>query len=183
MLISLGVENPTDSQITDYLNSVNGEVSKERAKVADLKASADKAEELQKQLDEINNRDLTELQKAQRDFEVAQKEIETLKAQMKRTNIQKGLAEKGIIGDEANAFVDSLMAGEFNAEAFGTIFDSAKKSAVSEYEKKMLDETPNPIGGNGGTPTKTEAECVAENYAKSFGEATKKSSDIVNAYM
>ena len=52
-LISIGVAEPTDEQISSYLNQVNGETQKEKDKANQYKAKADKADELQTQLDEI----------------------------------------------------------------------------------------------------------------------------------
>ena len=41
-LISIGVADPTDEQITNYLNQVNGETQKEKDKAAEYKEKADK---------------------------------------------------------------------------------------------------------------------------------------------
>ena len=54
----------TDEQITNLLNQNNSEVAKEKNKVSQYKAKADKADELQTQLDELQAGNLTELEKA-----------------------------------------------------------------------------------------------------------------------
>ena len=46
-LISIGVAEPTDEQVSNYLNQVNGETKKEKDKADQYKAKADNADELQ----------------------------------------------------------------------------------------------------------------------------------------
>ena len=63
MLINFGIEEPTDQQITNYLDSVSEEVQKEKTRADGFKEKADKADELQKQLDEIEQQNMSELEK------------------------------------------------------------------------------------------------------------------------
>ena len=63
-LISIGVEDPTDEQITNYLNQVNGETQKEKDKAAQYKEKADKADEYKAKIDELEAGNMTELEKA-----------------------------------------------------------------------------------------------------------------------
>ena len=50
LLVTLGIETPTDEQITNYLNQVNKEVKSEKDRADKYKGEADKVAELQKQL-------------------------------------------------------------------------------------------------------------------------------------
>ena len=61
----------TDEQITNLLNQNNSEVAKEKNKVSQYKAKADTADSLQKQLDEIQAGNLTELEKANKALDTA----------------------------------------------------------------------------------------------------------------
>ena len=61
-LISFGVEEPTDEQISDLLNSINAETKKEKDRADGYKAKADKADELQSQIDELNSQNMTEVE-------------------------------------------------------------------------------------------------------------------------
>ena len=61
----------TDEQITNLLNQNNSEVAKEKNKVSQYKAKADTADGLQKQLDEIQAGNLTELEKANKALDTA----------------------------------------------------------------------------------------------------------------
>ena len=47
-LISIGISEPTDEQVSNYLNQLNGETKKEKDKAAEYKAKADKADVNQK---------------------------------------------------------------------------------------------------------------------------------------
>ena len=53
LLVTLGIETPSEDQITNYLNSVNKEVKSEKDRAEKYKAEADKTADLQKQLDEM----------------------------------------------------------------------------------------------------------------------------------
>ena len=66
-LKAFGVENPTDEQITTYLNNVNAEAVKEKSKAEKYKKDADKAADLQKQLDDLQSQNLTDTEKAQKE--------------------------------------------------------------------------------------------------------------------
>lgn len=183
-LISLGVAEPTDTQISDYLNSVMGEVKKEKDRAEQYKKDSDKVAELQAKLDEINSQNLTDIEKANKATETANERIAELERQIKESNIRKGLAEKGIVGEDADKFVSGLMDGNFDAEAFGAIYENGKKSAIADFEKKALEDTPNPngVGSDGKEPEKTEMDKAVELAAKSLGGADKSSADIINAY-
>lgn len=61
----------TDEQITNLLNQSNGELEKEKQKSKAYKADADKAKELQAKIDELEAGNLTEVEKANKDLEVA----------------------------------------------------------------------------------------------------------------
>jgi hypothetical protein len=54
----------TDEQITNLLNKSGEEMAREKEKANQYKAKADKADELQTQLDEIQAGNMTELEKA-----------------------------------------------------------------------------------------------------------------------
>lgn len=182
-LISLGVAEPDDTAITNYLNTVNGEIQKERSKAEQYKKDSEKVAELQAQLDAINSQNMTDLEKSQKETQAANDRIAALEKQIKESNIRKGLAEKGVSGEDADKFVSALMEGTFDVESFGNIFEAGKKSAVSEYEKKSLGSTPNPNGeGGDGAKTPTEMDKAVDIAKNALCGAAKESTDIINAY-
>lgn len=186
VLISLGIETPTEEQISNYLNSVNGETKKEKERAEAYKKEADKSAELQKALDDLNNANLTDIEKANKETKDALDKVANLEKKIAEMNTKNSLLANGLSEDEANKFIESLNSGSFDASIIGSIIAERQKTAVADFEKKALEGTPNP-NGKGGSENleneKTEADKLAESYAKSFTEASKSSADIVNAYI
>ena len=52
VLIGFGIEEPSEEQVTKYLDSVETETKKVKEKNTSLKEKADKADDLQKELDD-----------------------------------------------------------------------------------------------------------------------------------
>jgi hypothetical protein len=104
-LVSFGVAEPTDEQITSYLNSVNGEAKKEKDRADKYKLDADKATELQRKLDEIANQNLSEVEKANKATEDALAQVAALQKRIDRAEQLKALAEKGITGEQAEKLI------------------------------------------------------------------------------
>lgn len=188
-LIGLGIDEPTDEQISSYLNKFNGEIQKEKVKVEQYKKDSERVVELQKQLDELNNANLSDIDKANKEAEKAKNQIAELERKINEMNTKNSLLANGIKDEEAEKIIASLNSGTFDATILGEIIADRTKTAVADFEKKALEGTPNPNGngatGNGGSDaeTKTDADKLAEDYAKSLGETNKASADIVNAYM
>ena len=65
----------TDEQITNLLNKSGEEMAREKEKANQYKAKADKADELQVQLDEIQAGNMTVLEKANNALEIANQQI------------------------------------------------------------------------------------------------------------
>lgn len=182
-LISLGIEEPTDEAVSNYLNSVNGEIKKEKDRAEQYKKDADKVAELQKALDELNSANLSDIEKANKMTETAQNEVAELKRQIAQMNTKNSLLANGLTDDEANKVIESLNGGSFDASIIGSIIADRQKSAIAEYEKKNLQSTPNPDGGNGGEEPKAKTDMdIAVELAKTSLGGADKSADIVNAY-
>ena len=186
VLIGMGVEEPSDEQVTKYLDSVTGEVKKEKDKNTSLKEKADKAEALQKELDELKQQNMTDAEKAelerQKEKAANEKRISDLETALANSQkealtgkITSIFANAGMQGDvyvraikafsnmdaedalkEAQAFVDGI------SEVNKTTLDTAKAA----WEKEALENTPNPGGGtNGG---KKEEKSKAEKYFEKY---------------
>lgn len=181
-LVTVGVAEPTDEQITAYLNNVNGAVKAEKDKADALKKDADLAKELQGKLDAIEAEKLSDIEKANKETEKANAEIADLKKQMKQMQTMNKLAELGITGENAEKLIDAN--GEINFDVLGQVISEKEKSASELKEKELLDKTPNPSGAlGGGEPEKTDAEKFAESYAKRVAESNKATSDAMASYL
>lgn len=178
-LISYGVAEPTDEQITDLLNSINAETKKEKDRADGYKAKADEADALQAQLDEINSKNLTEAEKASKALEQANKRIAELeKTDLIRSQRSKAMEQFKINAEQAgNVIKDD---GSFDYEILGQIISDKEKNAVAEFEKQALHSTPNPNGGNGGTP---DAKTTPEKLVESIYGGKKQDNNILSHYV
>lgn len=173
----------TDEQITNLLNKTHSELSKEKSKTEQYKAKADKADELQTQLDDLNSQNLTEIEKANKALETANNRIAELeKRDAVRTQRANAMEKFGITAEQASKVVTDDGATDY--EVLGQIFADGKKNAVAEYEKQKLADTPNPNGGNGdGADTKTDAEKLAEKIGKTLADTNETAKTIVDSYL
>ena len=176
----------TDDQITSFLNQSNSDVAKEKAKAQKAKEQADKAETLEKELEELKKQNMTEAEKAelerQKEKAANEKRISDLESALATSQkealtgkITSIFANAGMKGDayagaikafsnmnaedalkEAQTFVDGISVENKNA------LDTAKAA----WEKEALEKTPNPGGGkSGGEP---EKKSEASEYAKAY---------------
>lgn len=182
-LSSLGIENVTEEMITNHLNQINNAIKSERDRADKFKLEADRVGELQKQLDEINSKGLSDVEKANKATEQANAKIAELERSLKKMQTQKELAELNIVGEEA----ESLFAedGSLNFQTLGQILTNREKAAATAKEKELAGNAGNP-GGQGGassTPEKTDDVKVAESYAKRAVESNKATSDALASYL
>lgn len=181
-LIALGIEAPTDEQITNYLNQVCGETRREKERADKYKADSDENAELKKQLEDIANANLTEVEKANKETEKANGLIADLQKQIKAMETKTSLAELGIVGEQAEKLINAD--GIVDFAVLGQIISERETKASSLKEKELLQNTPNPEGGNtnSGKDEKSEAEKIAETIGKSMAESNKFANDVLSQY-
>ena len=182
-LISFGVSEPTEEQISDLLNSINAETKKEKDRADGYKAKADKADELQSQLDELNSQNMTEVEKATKALESANQKIAELeKRDIIRTQRANAMEKFGLTAEQASKVVTDDGATDY--DVLGQIFADSKKTAIAEYEKQKLDNTPNPGGTKVGYDNeKNEAEKIAERIGKNLAGTNENAKSIVDSYL
>lgn len=178
-LETIGIESPTDEQITNYLNQVQGETRFERDRADKLKDKASKADELQQQIDEMNSANQSDNEKLQTALDKANAQIASLQKDIARTKLLNNLASKGITGEDAEKLVSED--GALDIEILGKIISDRETSAAANKEKELLNGTPNPNGGKGGSDDgKTSAEKMVE---KLFPKQEQGNNSIVNQYI
>ena len=182
-LISIGVEDPTDEQITNYLNQVNGETQKEKDKAAQYKEKADKADEYKAKIDELEAGNLTEVEKANKALELANEQI----AKMQKDNSIRDLREKSmtdfkITAEQAKTVVKDD--GSFDTAALGKIMSEKETAAAQAKEQEIAGKQDIPGGGSaGGGKDKTEAEKTAEAIGKTLAGTNEAAKAIVDGYL
>lgn len=181
LLVTMGIAEPTEEQITSFLNSVNKEVKSERDRAEKFRTEAEKVTDLQKQLDEINSKGLSDVEKANKATEAANNRIAELEKSLKKMQTQKELAALNIVGEEA----ESLFAedGSLNFQTLGQILTTREKNAATAKEKELAGNAGNPGGQGGSTPPeKTDDVKYAEGYGKRMAESNKATNDALASY-
>jgi hypothetical protein len=171
-LIAMGIsEENADKIMADYGSTVQ----KANAKAEQYKEKANKADELQTQLDELNSQNMTELEKATTALETANQKIAELeKKDTVRTQRANAMEKFGLTAEQASKVVTDDGATDY--EVLGQIFADSKKTAIAEYEKQKLDDTPNPGGSTGGNNGDDKPEDVKNAESISFGNVSAEQS-------
>lgn len=180
-LIGFGIAEPNDEQITNYLNQIGAETKSYKDKLASVGGKDDRIAELEKELEKLNKQNMTELELERAEKDKALSSVANLEKQIEQMITKTELAKLGITGEVADTLVSGN--GKLDFATLGQIISDREKNAVSEYEKKALENTPNPSGSKGKEETqKTEAERIAESLGKSASATGKDSEAIIASY-
>lgn len=180
-LIALGIAEPTDDQVNNYLNKLNGEIQKEKDKAAGYKEKADKADELQKKLDDLEAGQLSEIEKANKDLEAANKTIADMqKSNAIRDQREAAMTNFKITAEQAKTIVKDD--GSLDYAELGKIMSEKETAAAQAKEQEIAKNQDIPGGGTGGDK-KTEAEKTAEAIGKNLAGTNKAAESIVNSYI
>lgn len=181
-LESLGIENVTDEMITNHLNQVNNAIKSEKDRAEKYRAEAEKVADLQAQLDEINSKGLSDVEKANKATEAALSKVAELERNIKTMQTQKQLAELGITGETAEKFISAD--GNIDFSVLGQILSETKANAAAAKEAELAGKAGNPGGSNGGSePEKTADVQYAESYGKRMAESSKATNDALASYL
>ena len=180
-LIGFGIAEPTDEQITNYLNQIGAETKGYKEKLASAGDKDNRIAELEKELEKINKQNMSDIELANAERDKALSSVANLEKQIEQMITKADLAKLGITGEVADTLVSG--SGKLDFATLGQIISDREKNAVSEYEKKTLESTPNPNGNKGKEePQKTEAEQIAENLGKVASATSKDSEAIIASY-
>ena len=143
MLVTFGIEEPSEEQVTKYLDSVQGEVKTERDKNKGLKEKADKADELQKLLDEKDQSTMTEIEKANKQNEVLQEQLKALTQQSYSSSAKAILSQSGISDEDMEALLpgmiaDSLENTNARANAYVSAINKIKENTIKAKDEEFL---------------------------------------------
>lgn len=181
-LIGFGVSEPTDEQISSYLNQIGAETKSYKDKLATAEDKDTRIAELEKELEKINNQNMSDVEIANAERDKALSSVEELKKQIKSMQTKTSLAEIGITGEIAEKLINPD--GVIDFATLGQIISDREKAAAELKEKALLDNTPNPNGGASGKGKveKTEAEKIAESLGKVASATNKSSESIIDSY-
>lgn len=182
LLIALGIAEPTSEQITNYLNSVNGEVQKEKDKRKDLQSKADEADELRKQLEAVNEANMSEIEKANKAKDTALSTVADLEKKIKSMEMKAKFAEKGIVGEQADKLLESLSGGSFDIDTLALIISEKETAAALAKEKEIANGNSNPNAG-GNTGSDDGKDPIVANIAGRISGNPKETQSIVDSYL
>lgn len=148
-LIEIGITEPTDEQVTSYLNQFHNQ-----PKPNPTPAPTPTPTPAPSPMPQPNP--TPEPTPGSGD------DIETLKnqiAELQRENVQKDIrayaAEKGLTGEQAEkvlaGFKDDLESAKAAIDSMSEIISARETSAAQAKEKEILDKSTNPGGGSGGS--------------------------------
>lgn len=180
-LISYGIAEPTEEQITDLLNSINAETKKEKDRADGYKADADKAAELQAELDRINEQNLSEVEKANKALETANQKIAQLEKAQAILAQRNSVVEKfKVTSEQAKQIVKED--GSLDYDVLGQIISDKETAAATAKEQEIASKATNPGGGSSGANddgNKSNAEKLASKF---FGDK-KQENNILSHYV
>lgn len=181
-LIALGISEPSDEQVSNYLNSVNGEVQKEKEKNAQYKADADKVKDLQKQLDDIEASKLSDMEKLQKQVEQLTNDNADLKKKDAiRTQRADAMAKFKITSEQSNLVVKDD--GSFDMDALGQIISEKETASANAKEQEIANNSSNPGGGSAGGKKEDEKPAdVANAESITFGGVSKDAQSARDYY-
>lgn len=174
-LIGFGIAEPTEEQITNYLNQIGAETKKEKDRADGYKAKADQSDEYKRQLDELQSQGLSDAEKAAKDLQAAKDRIAELEKNQMLADRKSAAVEKfKVTAEQAGKIVKDD--GTFDFDVLGQIIADKETAAAAAKEKELLDGTPNPGGGAGGGQGDQKTDDVKNAETIVFGSAAAEKS-------
>lgn len=179
----------TEEQVTSLLNQSNSEIAKEKAKLEkyknDTKADAEKLkaiesenESLQAKLDELEQGNLTEIEKANKALEIANTRIAELeKKQFISNQRADAVANFKINAEQAKEVVKDD--GTFDMVKLGQIMAEKESAAALAKEQEIAALSQNPTNKDNNPEDGSQAKNIALASAK---RASTVNNDILNLY-
>lgn len=148
-LIALGIAEPTDEQVTGYLNQFHNQPKPNPTPAPTPTPTPAPAPTPQP------NSTPEPTPGSGEDIEALRNQI----AELQRENVQKDIrayaAEKGLTGEQAEkvlaGFKDDLESAKAAIDSMSEIISARETSAAQAKEKEILDNSTNPGGGSGGS--------------------------------
>lgn len=189
-LISFGIEEPSEVQITNYLNQVNGETQKEKDKAEKLKEKADQYDETQRLLEEEKQKNMTAEEKLAEAERVAKEKASEFAKKTNRLDAEKILLEAGLTSEDYESFIDGIISEDNEqtktlATSLAGTFKAKNEAALQKAKQELLDAggvgDEGGTGGTGGDEKTADVE-FAEDIAKSFSSNNETSKSVFENY-
>lgn len=187
VLIKLGIAEPTDQQVSDYLNSFTPDIQKEKDKLNKYKEDAEKLKEAQAELEELKNKDLSEAEIARKELEKVQAQMETMKRESILTAVKATLNASGLDESDYKDFIDGFVSDDMEisktrANAFIKTLEKTRKDTDTKLREELMDNTPGK-DGKGGESTTPDTKTEAEKFVESMKVDTSSYAEGMNNYL
>ena len=168
-LVALGIEEPSEAQVTNYLNQFHS--NRPNPQPTPQPTQAPQPNQTPEPTPNPEPDDNTR---------ALQERIE----QLERENVQKDIrayaAEKGLTGEQAESvlagFQTDLEAAKKAIDSIAQIISDKETAAATAKEQELLKGTPNPGGGTGGNSGNEKPEDVKNAESISFGSKADEQS-------
>ena len=148
-LIVLGIAEPTDEQVTSYLNQFHNQQKPNPTPDPTPTPTPAPAPTPQP------NPTPEPTPGSGEDIETLKNQIEELRRENVKKDIRAYAAEKGLTGEQAEkvlaGFKDDLESAKAAIDSMSEIISARETSAAQAKEKEILDNSTNPGGGSGGS--------------------------------
>mgnify|MGYP001549570526 FL=1 len=148
-LIALGIAEPTDEQVTSYLNQFHNQPKPNPTPAPTPTPTPAPAPTPQP------NPTPEPTPGSGEDIETLKNQIEELRRENVKKDIRAYAAEKGLTGEQAEkvlaGFKDDLESAKAAIDSMSEIISARETSAAQAKEKEILDKSTNPGGGSGGS--------------------------------
>lgn len=148
-LIALGIAEPTDEQVTSYLNQFHNQPKPNPTPEPTPTPTPAPAPTPQP------NPTHEPTPGSGEDIETLKNQIEELRRENVKKDIRAYAAEKGLTGEQAEkvlaGFKDDLESAKAAIDSMSEIISARETSAAQAKEKEILDKSTNPGGGSGGS--------------------------------
>lgn len=148
-LIALGIAEPTDEQVTGYLNQFHNQPKPNPTPAPTPTPTPAPAPTPQP------NPTPEPTPGSGEDIETLKNQIEELRRENVKKDIRAYAAEKGLTGEQAEkvlaGFKDDLESAKAAIDSMSEIISARETSAAQAKEKEILDKSTNPGGGSGGS--------------------------------
>lgn len=160
-LVALGIEEPTDAQVTNYLNQFHNNRPTPAPNPNPAPQNDDEIEKLRKQIDALQKENI-------------------------KKDIRAYAAEKGLTGEQAEnvlaGFQDNYDLAKTAIDSMSQIIADKETAAAQAKEQEIANRSINPGGGNPGGKgeEKTNAEKIVE---KLYGGESKQEKSVLSYYV
>lgn len=174
-LVALGIEEPTDAQVTNYLNQFHSNRNPNPTPTPQPTPSPNPTPNPEPT--PANDEELANMRR----------QIEELQRENARKDILAYAVSKGLTGEQVQtvlkAFTDNVDAAKSAIDSIGQIISENRESAARAKEQEIAGNAGNPGGGNGGgNPPDEKPDDVKNAESIAFGGLPKNAQSARDFY-